>query len=501
MNLLLLGPLLLPFLAAALAMLAWRWVAVQRWLGLAGAIGQLVAGIVLLGAVVSDGIQVEQIGDWPAPFGISLVADLLSASLVVVTGALGVAVMASSFGGIDIRRQSFGYYPLLLVLLVGVSGAFLTGDIFNLFVMFEVMLIASFVLLALGGERAQLEGAIKYVTINLVGSALFLTAAGILYGLTGTLNMADLSLRLAELDAPVIEATVAMLLLVVFGIKAAIFPLFSWLPASYHTPPVAVSAIFAGLLTKVGVYALIRTFTLLFPTTDPFVQPLLIAIAALTMVIGALGALGQRDLRRILSFLVVSGVGYMLMGLSLFTSVAIGAGIFYMLQDAFTKTSLFLVAGLIRRIGGSFRLPELGSLSRVSPILIPLFVIPALSLAGIPPMSGFVAKVALVEAGLEGGQGLLVGAALLGSFLTLFVVARVWGEAFQKIPPEGMSVSLDGRAGVDERLVILTPVVLLVALVVVLGIGAEPLVRLSLAAGSQLADPAAYIDAVLGPGR
>ena len=501
MNLTLVAPLLLPFLAAALAMLAWRWVAVQRWLGLAGAAGQLAAGLVLLVAVVRDGIQVEQIGDWPAPFGISLVADLLSASLVVVTGALGVAVMIASFGGVDIRRESFGYYPLLLVLLFGVSGAFLTGDIFNLFVMFEVMLIASFVLLALGGERAQLEGAIKYVTINLVGSAFFLAAAGILYGLTGTLNMADLSLRLADLDAPVMKATVAMLLLVVFGIKAAIFPLFSWLPASYHTPPPVVAAIFAGLLTKVGVYALIRTFTLLFPTSDPFMQPLLIAISALTMVIGALGALGQRDLRRILSFLVVSGVGYMLMGLSLFTSVAIGAGIFYLLQDAFTKTSLFLVAGLIRRIGGSFRLPELGSLSRVSPILIPLFAIPALSLAGIPPMSGFVAKVGLVGAGLEAGQGLLVAAALLGSFLTLFVMARVWGEAFQKVPPEGTSVSLAGRASAGGRLTILVPTVMLVALVVVLGIAAEPLVQLSLDAGAQLADPSAYVDAVLGTGR
>lgn len=501
MSLLLVGPLLIPFIAAALGMLAWRWVAVQPWLGLAGAIGQLIAGIVLLNAVLTGGTQVAQIGDWPAPFGISLVADLFSAALVVVTGLLGVAVMTASFGGIDIRRQSFGYHPLLLVLLIGVSGAFLTGDIFNLFVMFEVMLISSFVLLALGGERAQLEGAIKYVTINLLGSAFFLAAAGILYGMTGTLNMADLSVRLAELDAPILEATVAMLLLVVFGIKAAMFPLFSWLPASYHTPPMVVSAIFAGLLTKVGVYALIRTFTLLFPTSDPFAQPLLIAIAALTMVVGALGALGQRDLRRILGFLVVSGVGYMLMGLSLFTSVAIGAGIFYLLQDAFTKTALFLVAGLVRRIGGSFHLPELGSLSRVSPILIPLFAIPALSLAGIPPMSGFVAKVGLVGAGLEAGQWALVVAALLGSFLTLLVMARVWGEAFQKVPPEGMSISLDGRATGRGRLTILAPTVALVVLIVVLGIGAEPLVRLSLAAGEQLADPAAYIDAVLGVDR
>ena len=499
MTHLLVLPILLPFLAAALAMLAWRRVAIQRWIGLVGAICQLVAGLVLLAFVIEDGFQVAQIGDWPAPFGITLVADRLSAALVVVTGILGVAVMVASFGGIDNRRESYGYYPLLLVLLVGVSGAFLTGDIFNLYVMFEVMLIASFVLLALGGERAQLEGAIKYVTINLVGSALFLSAAGVLYGLTGTLNMADLAVRLEELDAPILEPTVAMLLLVVFGIKAAVFPLFSWLPASYHTPPTVVSAIFAGLLTKVGVYALIRTFTLILPPDDGFLKPLLVAIAAITMVIGAVGALGQRDLRRALSFLVVSGVGFMTMGLSIFTAVALGAAIFYLLQDALSKTALFLVAGLVRRIGGSFALPELGGLSRASPVLIPLFAVPALSLAGIPPMSGFVAKLGLVVAGLEVGEHLLVAAALAASFLTLFIVARIWAEVFWKTPPEGVSVALEGRAtGSGERLSMIAPVVALAALIVAVGILAEPIMAYSLAAGEQLMEPARYIDAVLG---
>ncbi len=495
-------PLLLPFLAAALALLAWRWVAVQRWLGVAGAVAQLAAAVALFVAVVTDGIQVTQIGGWSAPFGITLVADLLSASLVVVTGALGVAVAFASFGGIDIRRESFGYYPLLLVLLVGIAGAFLTGDIFNLFVWFEVMLIASFVLLALGGERTQLEGAIKYVTINLIGSAMFLSAAGIMYGLTGTLNMADLSVRLSQLDSPILETTVAMLLLVVFGIKAAIFPLFSWLPASYHTPPSVVGAIFAGLLTKVGVYALFRTFTLLLPPDDGAVQPLLVGIAALTMLAGAIGAVSQNDLRRLLSFLVVSGVGFMLMGLSMFTAVAIGAGIFYLLQDAVAKTALFLVAGLMRRIGGSFDLAELGGLSRASPILIPLFAIPALSLAGIPPMSGFVAKIGLVGAGLDVGQWLLVAAALVASFLTLLAVARAWAEAFQKAPPEGLSLTVEGRATrPGQRVAFFAATGALVILLVGIGIVAEPVVDLSLRAGEQLADPSTYIEAVLGGGR
>jgi multicomponent Na+:H+ antiporter subunit D len=503
MTMQLAAPLLLPFLAAALAMLAWRWVAVQRWLGVAGAVGQLAAGIVLLVTVRSEGVVATQIGDWPAPFGITLVADLLSAGMVVITGLMGLAVVVFSFGGLDNRRESFGYYPLLLILLVGIGGAFLTGDIFNLFVWFEVMLIASFVLLALGGERAQLVGALKYVTINLVSSAFFLAAVGILYGLTGTLNMADLSERLRDLDAPVLETTVAMLLLVVFGIKAAVFPLFFWLPASYHTPPVVVSAIFAGLLTKVGVYALIRTFTLLFVGDVGFTHTLLLVVAGLTMVIGAIGAVTQQDLRRVFSFLVISAVGYMVMGLGLFTAFALGAALFYMVQDVVAKTALFLISGLVRLVGGSFSLARLGGLYRTNPVLAGLFLLPALSVAGIPPMSGFAAKVGLVQAGLEGEQYLVVGLALVASVVTLLAVAVAWGEAFWKSAPEGASIDLAEYRATSrgERLSMFAPVAVLVALVVVLGLAAQPVLELALEAGDQLMAPDAYLDAVLGADR
>jgi len=503
MSLLLTLPLLLPFLAAALAMLAWRWVAVQRWLGVAGALGQLAAGVALLVAVRDGGIAATQIGDWPAPFGITLVADLLSATLVVVTGLMGLAVVVYSFGGLDSRRESFGYYPLLLILLVGICGAFLTGDLFNLFVWFEVMLIASFVLLALGGERAQLEGAIKYVTINLVSSAFFLSAVGILYGLTGTLNIADLAVRLRDLDAPVMETTVAMLLLVVFGIKAAVFPLFFWLPASYHTPPVVVSAIFAGLLTKVGVYALIRVFTLLFVDDTGFTHTLIMVVAGGTMVVGAAGAVTQQDLRRVLSFLVISAVGYMVMGLGLFTAAALGAALFYLLQDAIAKTTLFLVSGLVRLVGGSFDLSSLGGLYRTHVGLAVLFIVPAMSLAGIPPMAGFVAKLGLVQAGLAVEQYLLVGAALVASAITLLAVARAWSEAFWRPAPEGARVELGEfrAASAGERVSMFAPVVALVALVVVLGVAAQPVLDLTMEAGAQLLDPSGYLDAVLGGDR
>jgi multicomponent Na+:H+ antiporter subunit D len=301
----------------------------------------------------------------------------------------------------------------------------------------------------------------------------------------------------------VLETTVAMLLLVVFGIKAAIFPLFFWLPASYHTPPVVVSAIFAGLLTKVGVYALIRTFTLLFVDDVGFTHGLLLAIAALTMVVGAVGAVTQQDLRRTFSFLVISAVGYIVMGLGLFTAVALGAALFYLFQDAIAKTALFLVSGLVRWAGGSFRLEHLGGLYRTNPLLAVLFLLPALSLAGIPPMSGFVAKIGLVDAGLAGGQYLVVGLALLASVITLLAVGVAWAEAFWKAAPEGASIKLEEYRARSrgERMSMFVPVIALVAMVVGLGLGAQPVLELALDAGAQLMEPDAYLDAVLGADR
>ncbi|MGH2603937.1 MAG: proton-conducting transporter membrane subunit, partial [Dehalococcoidia bacterium] len=281
MTLWLVLPILLPFTTASLALLLRRWRTAQRVLGVGGAALLVAAAIGLLASVWTDGIQAAHIGNWPAPYGITLVADVFSAVMVLLAALMGLAVAVYSLVSIDRGRESFGYYPLLHVLLMGLCGAFLTGDLFNLYVWFEVMLIASFVLMALGGERPQLEGAIKYVTLNLIASAFFLVAVGVLYGIAGTLNMADLAVTLREETNTGLVTTVAMLFLVAFGIKAAVFPLFFWLPASYHTPPAAVSAIFAGLLTKVGVYALIRVFTLLFVQVVGYTHTLILSFAAL----------------------------------------------------------------------------------------------------------------------------------------------------------------------------------------------------------------------------
>jgi multicomponent Na+:H+ antiporter subunit D len=506
MNLLLVLPLVIPLTTAALSLLAWRRLPLQRALAVAGSVALLGGGLALLALVWENGIAATQMGAWPAPFGITLVADLFGALMVVLAGVIGLAVAIYSLASMDEPRESFGYYPLLHVLLLGVCGAFLTGDLFNLYVWFEVMLMASFVLLALGGEPDQLRGAIKYVTLNLLASALFLAAVGILYGIAGTLNMADLARKLSGAAQPGTLTALAMLFLLAFGIKAAVFPLFFWLPASYHTPPVAVSAVFAGLLTKVGVYALIRVFTLIFVEDTGFTHTLILVLAGLTMVTGVLGAAAQHEFRRILSFHIISQIGYMILGLGLaglatspvLAALALAGSVFYITHHIIVKTNLFLVSGVARRLGGSFELKELGGLYRAYPGLAILFLIPALSLAGVPPLSGFFAKLSLVQAGLGTEQYAIVAVSLVVGLLTLFSMTKIWAEAFWKAPPP---VSANGEPQTlcsRERRTLLLPIGMLAALTVTIGLAAEPVFVLATRAADQLADREGYIRAVLG---
>ena len=493
MNSLIALPILLPLLVGASCVVVWRRPTAQRILTLAGSIAYFAVSMVLLGRVAGEGIQAVQKGDWAAPFGITLVADAFSAIMIAATGVVVLVIVVYSLATMDRGRESHGYYPLLNILVMGVSGAFLTGDIFNLFVWFEVLLISSFVLLALGGERAQLEGAIKYVTLNLVASAFFLAAVGVLYAMAGSLNMADLSQRLASAGHPGVVTTLAILFLVAFGIKGAIFPLFFWLPASYHTPPVAVSALFGGLLTKVGVYALIRVFTLLFLDNVDYTHNLILAAGGITMVTGVLGAVAQYEFRRLLSFHIVSQIGYMVMGLGFFTPLALAGAVFFIVHNIFVKTNLFLVSGVSYRLHGTYDLKKLGGLYRAHPWLSLLFAVSAFSLAGVPPLSGFFGKLVLVKAGLDIGQFALVAAALGVSLLTLFSMTKIWAEAFWKPLPADTPVNPPGR----DTALLFGPIVTLAVLAVALGAAAGPFFDLALQAGHQLMDPEAYIRAVL----
>lgn len=488
-------PLLIPLTAAIVCILSWRRPEVQRQVTVAAMAALFVAAVALLRATLDDGIVVTQVGAWPAPYGITLVADLLSAIMVVVTGGIGLAVAVYSLGSIDRAREAHGYHVLVNVLVMGVIGSFLTGDMFNLFVWFEVMLIASFVLMALGGERAQLDGATKYVTLNLVSSTLFLSALGILYGLAGTLNMADLALRLAEVDRPGLVATVAVLFIVTFGIKAAMFPLFFWLPASYHTPPVAVSALFAGLLTKVGVYALIRTFTLLFVDDLGFTHTLILVLSGLTMLTGVLGALSQGEFRRILSFHIVSQIGYMTMGIGLFSRLAIAGSVFYMVHHIVVKTNLFFISGVGERLRGGVGLERLYGLYRSRPELAILFMVAALSLAGLPPLSGFWAKLVLVKAGLELEEYVIVAVALFVGLLTLMSMTKVWRAAYWKTQPEDAEpVAAPPRR---DMWAMLGPIVGLAAVTLTIGLATAPFLDVALQSADQLLDRNLYVRAVL----
>lgn len=489
-------PIVVPLFAAALTVMFGRWRAVQRVIALAALSGVVGVSIALLVQADDEAIITMDAGGWAAPLGITLVVDRLAAMMLVTSSAMLLVVLIYAIGQRDVERRHAGFHPIYLVLASGVSASFITGDMFNLFVAFEMMLAASYVLLTLGGRPDQVRSGMTYVVISLVASSLFITALALLYAATGTVNMADLAERLPEL-ADGVRVGFSLLLILVFGIKAGLFPLFFWLPDSYPTAPGPVTAIFAGLLTKVGVYAIIRTQTLLF-SFDAQQGTVLLVVGGLTMLAGVLGALAQDDLRRALSFHIVGQIGYMIFGLGLFTVAGVTAVVFYIVQTILVKTNLFLVAGLVDRYAGSSRISHVGGLARSAPIIAVCFAVPALSLAGLPPSSGFAGKFALVDAGLADEQWVIVGVALLVSLLTLFSMTKIWAGMFWG-DPEVEPVAPDPRAGGPGLMVAATSIT--VALSVAYVIFAGPIYGLAERAGNDLMNPSVYIDAVLGSGR
>lgn len=492
MSWLLVTPVVLPLGTAVAAFALRARPAAARTVSVGSAAALFAVSIALLVQVAREGVLVTQVGGWPAPFGITLVADHLAAALVAVTGLTGFAVAVYALGDVDAGREARGFHPLYHCLLAGVSGAFLTGDIFNLYVWFEVMLIASFGLIVLGGSRAELEGGVKYVALNILATLLFLLAVGLLYALTGTLNLADLHLKVPQVENQVLVTAVAALFLIAFGMKAAVFPLFFWLPASYHTPAVTVSAVFSGLLTKVGVYALIRVFTLVFTEQGAWLRTALLVVAGLTMVSGVLGAACQGEIRRILSFHIISQIGYMVMGLALWTPLALAGAVFYVIHHIVVKANLFLVSGLIRRVRGSMELASLGDLWRTHPGLAALFLVPALSLAGFPPLSGFWAKLVLIRAGLEARSWTIAAVALAVGLLTVFSMTKIWTEAFWKPLPGG------SRVGAGRVLPMAAPAAGLALVTLLIGLQPQPLLEYATRAASELLDPSIYVRSVLG---
>ncbi|MDT5012585.1 MAG: multicomponent Na+:H+ antiporter subunit [Mycobacterium sp.] len=520
-------PVLLPAGGAAVTMIVGRRPRLQRAITLATLTTVVVVCAALIYLVDRHGMIAVDVGGWGpsvpglGPLGITLVVDRLSALMMVVSSIVLLAVVLYAIGqGIrdgDERQPVSIFLPTYLVLSAGVCDAFLAGDLFNLFVGFEVLLTASFVLLTIGASADRVRAGIAYVMVSLVSSLLFLIGIALIYAATGTLNMAQLAVRLDHVAAGTRSALFAVLL-VAFGIKAAVFPLSTWLPDSYPTAPAPVTAVFAGLLTKVGVYAIIRAHSLLFPSGG--MDSVLLVAALLTMFVGILGAIAQTDIKRLLSFTLVSHIGYMVFGIALATRPGMAGAIYYVAHHIIVQTTLFLVAGLIERQAGASTLRRLGGLGTASPLLAFLFLLPALNLGGIPPFSGFLGKVALLQAGAADGSILawiLVGGSVTTSLLTLYVVARMYSKAFWRpradapegelssaapsvlLVDPGEDIAFIDRDDVGRMPVgMLVPTAALMIVGITLTVLAGPIFSYADRAASEVLDRQQYVTAVLG---
>ncbi|MBO8126086.1 MAG: Na+/H+ antiporter subunit D [Firmicutes bacterium] len=490
MNNLLILPVVLPLLGAIAIFLTRGRIQLHRAIAIVTVLTMLLFSIILLGYVKEGAIPVFSAGDWEIPYGIVFAADIFSALMLTVASIVATAVLLFSFKTMDEAREKYGYYAFFLLVMMGVNGSFLTGDIFNLYVFFEIMLICSYILLSLGSGKEQLRESFKFMVINMLSSTLFLVGVAFLYGVTGTLNLADLAVKVQAAQGEGFITVIAVLFLVVFGTKAAIFPLYFWLPDSYRVPHPAVSALFGGLLTKVGVYVLYRIFTLVFITDPGYTHTLLLVVAAATMVLGIIGAVFQMDMRKLLSYHIISQIGYMIMGLGIFTSSSLAAGVLFIIHNILVKGALFLVAGTVKHLTGTENLKELGGLLQVYPWLGIIFFFAGISLAGAPPFSGFFAKYSLMLAGLESGRYVIVAVSLGVSILTLFSMMKIFQYAFWGAAQDWYEQKSYGH--------LVAPAAVLVVLSVAMGLGAQWMYELSAAAGSQLLDPSIYIKAVLG---
>ncbi|MEO6989781.1 MAG: Na+/H+ antiporter subunit D [Aquihabitans sp.] len=504
MNAILTIPVVLPLLGAAVSILVGRSRRAQRIVAISVLTTVVGTAVALLVEVDRHGPQATQAGGWAAPLGITLVADRLSALMVLVASSMLLAVLIFAIGQPGAERNHVGFQSVYLVMAAGVSASFLTGDLFNLFVAIEMMLTASYVLITLGGRLEQVRSGMTYIVISLLASMLFLAALAYTYSATGTMNLADLSQKIPELPSGT-RAALAALLLVVFGIKAALFPLYFWLPDSYPTAPSPVTAIFAGLLTKVGVYAIIRTQILLFPGDLP--AGLFYGIAAATMVVGVLGAIAQEDVKRILSFNIIGQIGYMVAGIGLFNVLGLAAVIVSLVHHIVVKTALFLAGGLIEHHSGSSRINRLDGLVRTAPVIAVLFAVPALALAGIPPLSGFLSKFALMAALTDGREWWVLAVTLVVSLLTVFSMMKIWIGVFwapatrtssgRPVNPE-LAIEVAPLRGLGAPMLMIAPTVVLATGTVLIGVFGGPIYDFAERAAANLIDPRPYLDAVAG---
>ncbi|MFD2740281.1 monovalent cation/H+ antiporter subunit D [Sulfitobacter aestuarii] len=513
-------PVVLPaMLAAALILSARYHLTLQRVFSLTGAAALFAIALGLFWQASDGTITIYQLGNWTAPFGIVLVADRLSTLMVLLTSILAPLVLLYAIGsGWDRRGRHF--HALFQFQLMGIAGAFLTGDAFNLFVFFEVLLIASYGLMIHAGGAARLRAGTQYVLYNLLGSTLFLFALGTLYAETGTLNMADLAMRVATLD-PADSAGIriaAVLLLMVFAIKAALLPLHFWLPASYAEAPAPVAALFA-IMTKVGAYGIIRFYTLVFPPELAITQGLfdtwLMPAALATLTLGMIGVLGARRIDRLVAFAVIGSMGMLLSAVAVFTPGGIAAALYYALHSTLATAALFLLVDVIRdgRGGTGARLAPAAPIVGGA-LAAGMFFLAAIAMVGVPPLSGFVGKLLIMDAA-RGSTAIwwVWGVILSGSLISLVGFSRagslIFWKAHQEVAPE---LDCDPEAEIDthdtplpaQHAPALSMVAIggLLALLVLLTVAAGPVMRVLDATSAQLFAPGPYIEKVLNtPGK
>lgn len=483
-------PLIVPVITAILLVFLRQNIMIQRILSLCTLGFVIFISVVLLLEVQQQGVMRIDFSGWLPPFGILFVADSFAVLLVFVANIVAAICVVYAFFTIGEHYEKMYFYPFVLLMVAGVNGSFLTGDIFNLFVCFEVMLLASYALISLGGGKVQLREALKYVLINIVASWIFLVALAFLYGTIGTLNMAHISLRVTEAGADPLITTVGLVFLIVFSLKAGLL-LFFWLPGSYSVPPTAIAAIFAALLTKVGIYALVRTFTLLFTTNTEVTHTILGIMAGLTILAGCMGALAGRDVRTIASYNVLIGVGFIVAGLAIGTESALQGVIYYLMHDMVVKAMLFLAVGMMIYVTGETLIDNMSGLIRNYPFFGWLFFIMMCSIAGIPPLSGFLGKVLIGQGAIEGGNFVLLGLGFLSSLIVLYSLLRIFLSSFF-----GETIlSIEDEKPLPKRIVL--PLTLLSVCTIALGIGAESMAPYVKDAAETLHTPSIYIDAVL----
>jgi multicomponent K+:H+ antiporter subunit D len=493
------APIIIPAMAAALLLLLRRSPNLQRQVSFAATAFLFLASIRVFLLAIEGDVLSYRLGDWPAPFGIVLVLDRLSATMVLLSGVLASAVLLHAIRGWDEKGHHF--HPLFQFQLMGINGAFLTGDVFNLFVFFEVMLIASYGLLLHGGGPRRLGAGFQYVAINLLGSTLFLFAVGIIYGVTGTLNMADLSGKVGQVaagDAALLR-TGALLLFLVFALKAALVPLHWWLPTAYASAPAPVAALFA-IMTKVGAYAIIRVFTLVFGAEGgvaaSIAAPWIMPAALATLAIGAIGVLASRVLVDLVCFAVIWSMGSLLVAVSLFDATSLTAALYYTLHSTLIGGALFLLSDLVAARRGRWRDDlEPSPVMANAAVLGSLFFLAAIAMSGLPPLSGFIGKVMILEATRSSSAaGWIWTVVLATSLLVIIGFSRAGTTLFWK--SEAVAGTLEPPP--PARAASIVPAAVLVLGTALLSLGAGPVTRHLEATAQQLVTPQSYVDAVLG---